>query len=462
MTRPTDAQSAGHPTYQALTQAQVERIERGAWYHSIELGDGAVISGVIGVEPLRARMEAFGISENLAGKRVLDVGAATGWCSFEAERRGAGVVAVDCVDFEDFHTAKQLLHSKVEYRILDVDELTPDTLGVFDYVFFFGVLYHLRHPLLGLERICALTRDAAYVESFVCDGHNTPDERAANGCYMEFYETGELGGQIDNWVGPTTNCLMALCRSAGFARVGLTHVLDRRAGVVCHRRWEAPPLAPPQPAPWLNSAVNNRTNDILFHPGKDEYICAYFNSPERGLACDSLRIEIDGLGAPVLHVAELGRDRWQANLRVPPGLAPGPHYVRLRTAQSGFSEAFPILFGGAPAPQPAAALPPDAAPELLEVENGMTQTAEFRGYRNEYLSCRFRLPAPDLDRGDAVIEVGGRECAVDFVTNLGALWQTNSKLPPDLPPGRYQVRVKLRNGQTSSALEILIAKDSTA
>ena len=143
---------------------------------------------------------------------------------------------------------------------------------------------------------------------------------------------------------------------------------------------------------------------------------------------------------------------------MPPGLAPGPHYVRLRTVRSGFSEAFQILFGAAPEPAPTAALPPGAAPTLLEVENGMTQTAEFRGYRNEYLSCRFRLPAPDLDRGDVLIEVGGRDCAVDFVTNLGALWQTNSKLPPELPPGRYQVRVKLGNGQASSALEIVIAK----
>src|SRR5471030_29416 len=239
---------AGHPAFQALIRAQVERIERGSWYHSIQLPDGTVIPGVIGIDALRARMDSFGVPEDLSGKRVLDVGAATGWCSFEAERRGAEVMAVDCVDFEDFRTARQLLQSKVEYRLLDVDELTPDTLGFFDYVFFFGVLYHLRHPLLGLERICALTKDTAYVESFVCDSHLAEPERAANGSYMEFYEADQLGGQIDNWVGPTTNCLMALCRSSGFATAELKHVLDRRAGVVCRRRWSLhgirrPPLS---------------------------------------------------------------------------------------------------------------------------------------------------------------------------------------------------------------------------
>lgn len=450
--------ASGHPAYRALTQAQVERIERGAWYHTIELPDGTAIPGLIGVEPQRARLDAFGVPHDLTGKRVLDVGAATGWCSFEAERRGAEVVAVDCVEYEDFRTAQQLLHSKAGYRILDVDELTPDALGVFDYVFFFGVLYHLRHPLLGLERICALTRDTAYVESFVCDGDRPPEERARNGCYLEFYETDQLGGQIDNWVGPTANCLLALCRSAGFALVELTHVLDRRAGAVCRRHWEAPPASPTGPPPRLNSAVNNRTNDTLFHPGKDEYICVYFESPGQSLGPGDLRVEVDGLGAPVLHVASLGRDRWQANLRVPPGLAAGPHAVRLRTAGSGFGNSFQIQVGVAAGPAPAEPLPSDTAAELVEVENGMTQTVEFHGYRSEYLSCRFRLAVRDLDRGDLAIEVGGHACAVDFVTDLGSLWQTNSRLPPGLPAGRHEVRVKLRNGHVSGPMPIVVTQ----
>lgn len=448
--------ASGHPAYKALTQAQVARIERGAWYHTIELPDGTAIPGLIGLEPQRARMDAFGVPHDLTGKRVLDVGAATGWCSFEAERRGAAVVAVDCVEYEDFRTAQQLLHSKTDYRILDVDELNPESLGVFDYVFFFGVLYHLRHPLLGLERVCALTRDTAYVESFVCDGDRPPEERVRNGCYMEFYETDQLGGQIDNWVGPTANCLLALCRSAGFARVELTHVLDRRAGVVCRRHWEAPPASPAGPAPRLNSAVNNRTNDTLFHPGKDEYICVYFETPEQPLTPGDLRVEVDGAGAPVLHVAALGRDRWQANLRVPPGLAAGPHAVRLRTGASTFGNSFQIQVGASAARDPAEPLPPDAVPELLEVENGMNQTAEFHGYRSEYLSCRFRLAVRDLDREDATIDASGRECAVDFVTNLGSLWQTNSKLPPGLPAGTHEVRVKLRNGRVSGPMAIVV------
>ena len=33
---------------------------------------------------------------------------------------------------------------------------------------------------------------------------------------MEFYELDELGNQFGNWVGPTVECLLAMCRAAGF------------------------------------------------------------------------------------------------------------------------------------------------------------------------------------------------------------------------------------------------------
>ena len=210
-------------------QEGVAALTKDTWFHSIELPDGRLIPGVVSVEALKARLCRYPIPQDLSGKRVLDVGAATGWNSFELERRGAQVVAVDCVDLQEFRAARELLRSNVEYRVLDVDELTPESVGRFDYVLFFGVLYHLRHPLLGLEKICALTRETAFVESFVTDGDS---------CSLEFYESDELGGQLDNWYGPTPKCVEVLCRSAGFARVQMDYVEQNRAGWTCHRKWE--------------------------------------------------------------------------------------------------------------------------------------------------------------------------------------------------------------------------------
>jgi tRNA (mo5U34)-methyltransferase len=449
---------SNHPVLGSITKDQLDRIEKGAWYHSIDLPDGRVIPGIIPVEALRARMDAFGLPADLRGKRVLDVGAATGWCSFEMERRGAEVVAVDCVEYDDFRVAHRILDSKVDYRILDVDELTPELLGTFDIVVFFGVLYHLRHPLLGLEKILALARDTVLVESFVCDGHLSEGERKSNGCYMEFYETDELGGQIDNWVGPTVNCLMALCRAAGFVRVEWEYMQEHRAGVLCRRTWEAPPASPMSPAPVIGSAVNNRTGDPLFHPGKDEYICLYFRASVGELRKEDLRVEIDGSGIPVLTVSSHGGERWQANMRLPVRLSDGAHEIRVRLANSGFGESATLYCGDRPQPV-RSAIPADVTPELYRVSNGLSESQDFHGHRSEYLCVCFHLAVPHLDREDIVVEIGGIDCAPSFLGSAdgwgpGEGWQANVKLPAELQPGVHPVRVRTKAGSISNSMEI--------
>ena len=447
--------AAGNPTFHDLVQQQVALLSTKGWYHSIELPDGNVVKGMIGIDALKGRLAAFPIPADLTGKRVLDVGAWTGWCSFEMERRGAQVLAVDCVEFEEFREAHRMIGSKVDYRILDVDELTPATVGLFDYVLFFGVLYHLRNPLLGLEKICALTKDTAFVESFVTDDGSAP-------CTMEFYETNELGGQIDNWFGPSVQCAAALCRSAGFARVNLEYVSERRAGLTCRRRWEPQPPNPAESAPLLYSAVNNRTNDVQFHPGKDEYICVYFRSDVPDLTRDRLRIEFDGYGAPVLVLVNLRAQEWQANLRVPPAFAAGPHQVRLRTADSAFSNTFTIVMetpGAGRDVAPRRAADPGsvtaAAPEIYEVRNGMTESDVFHGHRNEYICCRFRTAESALDRDAVILRIDDDEQPVLFLTDLGGgCWQANSRLPAGLEQGEHALRIRTVRSVFSSPGEL--------
>jgi len=429
-------------------QEEVATLSKDAWYHSIELPDGRVVPGVVGLEALRARMGRFPIPQDLRGKRVLDVGAATGWNSFELERRGAHVVAVDCVEFREFQTARELLGSHVEYRILDVDELSPTILGRFDYVLFFGVLYHLRHPLLGLEKICALTRETAFVESFVTDG---------DACSLEFYETDELGGQIDNWCGPTAKCLRALCRSAGFARVQLEYTENNRAGLTCHRKWE-PVGETTAAAPWLCSVVNNRTLAPRFHPAKDEYMCLYFRSEEkleRGQVC----IEVGGCGVLALTVTGIGPGEWQANAKVPPGLDLGSHEVRIRTVNSGFSQSLPIevvVSGTMGYTTRDEAVGCGPAPTWVAVENTLDKSNTFRGYKAEQLSCRFLSTEAGLSVSDVVVELDGRKQAILVLADLGnGEWQTNSNIPSDLAPGRHEVRLRTANSRYSEPAEIL-------
>jgi len=441
---------ANDPVFAARIQKYVADLSRKQHYHSLELNDGTVLPGLIGVEALRARVRAFPIPEDLIGRRVLDVGAASGWNAFEMERRGAEVVAVDCVEYSELREVGELRGSRIDYRLLDVDELDPAGIGTFDYILFFGVLYHLRHPLLGLERICALARDSVFIESFVADGLG---ERS-DACTMEFYETDELGGQIDNWFGPTTKCLMAMCRSAGFAQVTLEYVGEGRAGITCRRRWEAPAANPVAAPPYLCSAVNNRTIEPTFHRAKDEYMCLYFRSRET-LTRHDLRAEVDGLGVPALAVTRTGEQRdgtgeWQANLRLRPGLSAGSDEVRLRTVNSGFSNSLAILMTAEAGPGPALPVnfPPleaasASAPVMVAVENTFDGSAIFRGFKNEFLSLVFTTDETALRRDDVLLQVDGHDVPVHLLTNPGGVeWQVNAKLPSDLAAGTHRARVR--------------------
>ena len=111
-----------------------ELAEKG-WYHSFELPDGTSIEGYNKIGWLRTRYNRFPIPSDLTGRRVLDIGAWDGWFSFEAERHGAVVTSIDCIEVPNFLEIRRRLESKVDYRILDFYELPEARLGVFDHVF---------------------------------------------------------------------------------------------------------------------------------------------------------------------------------------------------------------------------------------------------------------------------------------------------------------------------------------
>src|SRR5215468_2825646 len=126
------------------------------WYHSIQIEPGLVTPGRKTARELSAMVEHIGLPSSLDGLSVLDIGAWDGFFSFEAERRGARrVVAYDLTpeDYFGFSTAKALLDSKVQYVEGSVYELSERAVGRFDVVLFLGVFYHLRYPLLALDRI---------------------------------------------------------------------------------------------------------------------------------------------------------------------------------------------------------------------------------------------------------------------------------------------------------------------
>ncbi len=151
-------------------KAEVEKIR---WFHRIDLGHGIVTPGL---DDTPAKLARLNFPKDLNGKTVLDIGAWDGFFSYEAERRGASrVVAVDSFIWQGlgggskagFELARRVLNSKVEDCELEVLEVSPETVGTFDVVLFLGVLYHMRHPLLALEKVHSVTREMVILETHV-------------------------------------------------------------------------------------------------------------------------------------------------------------------------------------------------------------------------------------------------------------------------------------------------------
>jgi tRNA (mo5U34)-methyltransferase len=209
----------------SLTREQrIAEMQAIRWFHRIDLGDGLITPGV---DDSPRKLAEIRMPTDLSGKSVFDIGAYDGFFSFAAERRGAArVVAMDnwgepeCSSKTGFEFARRALGSRVEDVKGDVQALNPARLGTFDLVLFMGVLYHLRHPLLGLEKVASVTREMVILETHadLLDLHRPA---------MAFYPGRELAGDPTNWWGPNTAAVEAMLRTVGFTRVEIVHATPR-------------------------------------------------------------------------------------------------------------------------------------------------------------------------------------------------------------------------------------------
>lgn len=199
-----------------------QKVDGIKWFHQIDLGQGIVTPGL---DDSKTKLGQLKFPERFTGKSVLDIGAWDGFFSFEAERRGASqVLAVDSYSWTGdgwgtkagFELARQALNSKVQDRELEVDDVSPASVGTFDVVFFLGVLYHLRHPLLALEKVASVTKELLILET-------AADLLWSKSPAMAFYQGDELNKDPTNWWAPNIPGLCGMLRACGFQRVEVVH-----------------------------------------------------------------------------------------------------------------------------------------------------------------------------------------------------------------------------------------------
>ena len=219
---------------EAWTQERIRARARalGPWFHNIELkGVSTAPEHFLGDYP-RVKWQRFAdaLPQDLAGKSVLDIGCNGGFYAMEMKRRGADRVLG--IDFDEDYLAQARFAAEVERLDIEFRRLSVYDVGAlgerFDVVFFIGVLYHLRHPLLALDlvhehvardllvfqsmqrgsdRVLPLEPDYEFWRTDIFDDPGYPK--------LHFIER-EYAHDPTNWWAPNRACSEAMLRSAGF------------------------------------------------------------------------------------------------------------------------------------------------------------------------------------------------------------------------------------------------------
>ncbi|MBN1515638.1 methyltransferase domain-containing protein [Candidatus Sumerlaeota bacterium] len=175
----------------------IERAEDCIFYHVMDLPGFTMPDAPW---DLRGKFDDYTGRVKMKGKTVLDIGAATGFLSFEAEKRGATVVSFDISEgkyqnllpfvqkqyYRDHATwaaerthhfdqwkngywlAHRLLKSKARAFYGNIYDL-PVEVGMFDVTIIGSVLEHLADPIAALTSISRLTEDTMIITTDAID-----------------------------------------------------------------------------------------------------------------------------------------------------------------------------------------------------------------------------------------------------------------------------------------------------
>lgn len=166
---------------------QIHSLDDCYFYHTMDVPGYGTVKGEW---DLRGRVDDYLGNFDFSGRRVLDIGAASGILSFHIEQQGADVVSFDLSEDHDwdivpFHVNDRdaarterrahlrrinnsywLCHRAYRSRARMVHGRAyaiPASIGTVDVAVFGSILLHLRDPFLALENGTRLAREAVIV-----------------------------------------------------------------------------------------------------------------------------------------------------------------------------------------------------------------------------------------------------------------------------------------------------------
>lgn len=222
------------------------------WYHAIDLPHGLTTPGK---HDFRGMWREFGFPEDMRGLRVLDIGPATGFFSFEFAKRGAEVVALELPDLESldrfpgqtpqdslrkleqmliaetsplgsgapatprelytrmllnpFDFCQRLLKLNVRRCFATVYDIPKLSLGTFDLVFMGDILLHTINPLEALAAAAGVCRKQLVIAQLMPDF--APDTSA-----LAYVGGGRPDYDENQWWRPNAQCLCEILKKLNF------------------------------------------------------------------------------------------------------------------------------------------------------------------------------------------------------------------------------------------------------
>ena len=208
------------------------------WFHNIHLPSGEQTNPnhFLGDFPqFKWEKIKADIPEDLSGWRVLDIGCNAGFYSVELAKRGAEVLAIDL----DAHYLKQAkwiakqfkVESQIQFKQLQVYDLAHINQE-FDLVWFMGVFYHLRYPLLALDIISGITTKLLVFQTFtssekrmmeIPDDIDFQDRKILDspGWPKLAFVPYKLAGDLTNWWVANHQGILSMLENCGFKVINM-------------------------------------------------------------------------------------------------------------------------------------------------------------------------------------------------------------------------------------------------